>query len=258
MVRGSYRTLVFLLTLTATYPAFAQDTSSGGPDSVTAGPYGVPRLVMNEGGSWEEPIKVFENEKAVTYVPDITSPGWAQWHVALFRSEGIYFTYLYIYWKDTRVTARVTLYVYTKADKVKVVFSFMGPIETFDVAKAPLPIARSIPKITAIVQDQSDRFQGQTIQEFARSQREIVARMALCSSSPDACPTTEPNGSGNSSKSGITPPVPIYTPEAKFSDEARRSKIGGVVLVSVVVSTDGNARDVKVVRSLGHGLDEIG
>jgi TonB family protein len=234
-----------------------QDMSSGGADSVVAGPYGVPRLVMNEGGFWEEPIKVFENEQVITYVPDITTSGWAQWHIATFRAEGSYFTYLYVYRKDTRVTARVTITVYTAASKVRIIFSAIGPIKTFDIPKAPAVIALSIPHITAIVQDQADRFQGQTIEEAAKAQREAMGRLTFCYFNPEACSDTKPNRMKDPGKnSAISPPKPIFTPEAVYSEQGRIAKIEGIVLLSAVITTDGYAKDVKVTRPLGYGLDE--
>jgi periplasmic protein TonB len=55
---------------------------------------------------------------------------------------------------------------------------------------------------------------------------------------------------------GIVPPVPIYAPEAEFSDEARRSKYQGVCLISIIVDTHGNPQNPRVVQRLGMGLDE--
>jgi periplasmic protein TonB len=55
---------------------------------------------------------------------------------------------------------------------------------------------------------------------------------------------------------GVTAPIPIYTPEAEFSDEARRQKYQGVCLVGLIVDTRGNPQNVHVVRALGMGLDE--
>ena len=54
----------------------------------------------------------------------------------------------------------------------------------------------------------------------------------------------------------ISPPIPINNVEAEFSDEARRAKYQGVVLVSVIVDAQGNPQDPRVVRALGMGLDE--
>jgi TonB family protein len=55
---------------------------------------------------------------------------------------------------------------------------------------------------------------------------------------------------------GVAPPVPIYAPEAEFSDEARRSKYQGVCLISIIVDTQGNPQNPRVVQRLGMGLDE--
>jgi TonB family protein len=55
---------------------------------------------------------------------------------------------------------------------------------------------------------------------------------------------------------GVTNPVPLVTPEAEFSDEARRSKYQGVCMISIVVDAQGYPRNPRVLRSLGMGLDE--
>jgi protein TonB len=54
----------------------------------------------------------------------------------------------------------------------------------------------------------------------------------------------------------ISAPIPLNNVEAEFSDEARRAKYQGVVLVSVIVDAQGNPQDPRVVRALGMGLDE--
>jgi protein TonB len=55
---------------------------------------------------------------------------------------------------------------------------------------------------------------------------------------------------------GVTAPRAIYQPEPEYSDEARKAKFQGSVVLWLVVGPDGRPRDVKVVRSLGMGLDE--
>ncbi|MGA3046857.1 MAG: energy transducer TonB [Terracidiphilus sp.] len=59
-------------------------------------------------------------------------------------------------------------------------------------------------------------------------------------------------GSGDYDK----PPVPIHQENAEYSDEARRNRITGVVLISLLVGTDGLPTDLHVVKSVGAGLDE--
>lgn len=48
----------------------------------------------------------------------------------------------------------------------------------------------------------------------------------------------------------------VYCPSAQFSDEAVKAKFEGTVLLSLIVTTEGRASDVRVVRGLGMGLDE--
>ena len=55
---------------------------------------------------------------------------------------------------------------------------------------------------------------------------------------------------------GVSDPVPIFRPEPEYSEEARKAKFQGSVLLSIVIGPDGKTRDVKVLRPLGLGLDE--
>jgi protein TonB len=55
---------------------------------------------------------------------------------------------------------------------------------------------------------------------------------------------------------GVSAPRPIYDPDPEYSEEARKEKFQGAVLLWVVVGADGKPRDIRVQRSLGMGLDE--
>jgi TonB family protein len=55
---------------------------------------------------------------------------------------------------------------------------------------------------------------------------------------------------------GVTAPVPLYKPEPEYSEEARKAKYQGAVVLRLVVDSSGRPRDLKVIRSLGLGLDE--
>jgi TonB family protein len=55
---------------------------------------------------------------------------------------------------------------------------------------------------------------------------------------------------------GLVLPVALYKPEPEYSDEARRARLSGEVLVQLIIDETGHTRDLKVVRSLGLGLDE--
>lgn len=51
-------------------------------------------------------------------------------------------------------------------------------------------------------------------------------------------------------------PEAIYSPEPSFSDEARKAKFQGIVMLMVVVGEDGRPYNIRVRQSLGMGLDE--
>jgi periplasmic protein TonB len=55
---------------------------------------------------------------------------------------------------------------------------------------------------------------------------------------------------------GVSAPKILYKLEPEFSEEARKNKFQGNVMLRVVVGTDGKTHDISVVRSLGMGLDE--
>jgi periplasmic protein TonB len=55
---------------------------------------------------------------------------------------------------------------------------------------------------------------------------------------------------------GVTPPQLVYKVEPEFSEEARKAKYQGVVLLSIIVDSSGSVRSVRVLQSLGLGLDE--
>ena len=55
---------------------------------------------------------------------------------------------------------------------------------------------------------------------------------------------------------GVRAPRPVFSPDPEFSEEARRNKFQGNVVLRIVVGADGRTHDVAVLRSLGMGLDE--
>lgn len=56
---------------------------------------------------------------------------------------------------------------------------------------------------------------------------------------------------------GITsPPVLIEKREPDYTPEARQAKYQGPVVLYVVIGADGAARNIRVLRSLGLGIDE--
>ncbi|HEX5230567.1 MAG TPA: energy transducer TonB [Bryobacteraceae bacterium] len=55
---------------------------------------------------------------------------------------------------------------------------------------------------------------------------------------------------------GVSPPSILYKVEPEYSEEARKAKFQGTVLLFVVVDEKGNPRDIKILRPLGLGLDQ--
>jgi protein TonB len=55
---------------------------------------------------------------------------------------------------------------------------------------------------------------------------------------------------------GVSAPVVLFAPEPEFSEEARKEKVSGNVLVYLQVDRQGRPAHVRVLRGLGMGLDE--
>lgn len=55
---------------------------------------------------------------------------------------------------------------------------------------------------------------------------------------------------------GVSDPIPIYKPEPEYSEEARKAKFQGAVMLQIIIDENGRTRDIRVLRPLGLGLDE--
>jgi len=55
---------------------------------------------------------------------------------------------------------------------------------------------------------------------------------------------------------GVQAPKAIDTPDPEYSEEARKAKYQGVVVLWLVVGPDGRPKNIKVERPLGMGLDQ--
>jgi TonB family protein len=64
------------------------------------------------------------------------------------------------------------------------------------------------------------------------------------------------NATGEHGGPRVTAPVLTKAVDAEFSDEARRSQLSGVAVVSLVVDTDGLPKHIRSVLPLGYGQDE--
>ena len=55
---------------------------------------------------------------------------------------------------------------------------------------------------------------------------------------------------------GVSAPRVLYQPDPEYSEEARKAKYQGTVVLWMIVDQNGRPRDIRVQRSLGMGLDE--
>jgi protein TonB len=55
---------------------------------------------------------------------------------------------------------------------------------------------------------------------------------------------------------GVSAPRVLYAPDPDYTEEARRAKYQGKVVLWLIVGADGRPRDMKVARALGMGLDQ--
>ncbi|MFZ3214808.1 MAG: energy transducer TonB [Candidatus Acidiferrales bacterium] len=60
----------------------------------------------------------------------------------------------------------------------------------------------------------------------------------------------------NAGTGGYGYPACIYCPQAQYSDEAVKAKYQGTVTLVAIITADGKATDIQVLKGLGLGLDE--
>ena len=88
---------------------------------------------------------------------------------------------------------------------------------------------------------------------------ELLLLLGLAQQTP-AADTVPPSPAGPTGIQRIgrdvAAPVPIYRPDPAYSVQASKGKCQGTVIVALVVDETGAARDIRVVKPLGMGLDE--
>lgn len=55
---------------------------------------------------------------------------------------------------------------------------------------------------------------------------------------------------------GVSAPRPVFDPDPEYSEEARKAKYQGSVLLWAIIDAEGRPRNLRIARSLGMGLDE--
>jgi TonB family protein len=97
-----------------------------------------------------------------------------------------------------------------------------------------------------------------------RSVSLVLACLFLCIVTPQASPV-EAAGSGQSQVApqqnpdasgkyhvgdGVSPPKLLYAPDPEYTDQARRKRLQGKIVLSLTVDTKGKPQDVRVLHSL--------
>lgn len=86
-----------------------------------------------------------------------------------------------------------------------------------------------------------------------------IADLTLGLGIPDAPPLLARGGSGRGPfqvGGDVTPPVKVYYPSPPYTEEARQSRIQGVVILEAIIDALGNVSDVRVLKGLPDGLSE--
>jgi TonB family protein len=60
----------------------------------------------------------------------------------------------------------------------------------------------------------------------------------------------------NAGRDGVGVPACVYCPNPTFTEEAVKARYQGVVVLRIIVTADGRATNISVVKGLGLGLDE--
>ncbi len=87
----------------------------------------------------------------------------------------------------------------------------------------------------------------------------VVLTAASCVSGQDqpaANSQTAPSPEVYKIGTGVTPPRPIRQTDPEFSEQARKQHFQGTCILGLIVGEDGMPRNIRIIKPLGHGLDE--
>lgn len=88
---------------------------------------------------------------------------------------------------------------------------------------------------------------------------EVKFQMADQPSATDTATTPAPDSTISPLRrvgGGVSQPKALFVVDPQFSEQARKEKFGGMVLVNLIVDTNGMPRNVHILRGIGMGLDE--
>ncbi len=101
-------------------------------------------------------------------------------------------------------------------------------------------------------------FAGDRPRPAGRARRIAAALLVVAGALWTACDNspTEPCPGPMAVSGNVTPPVKIYTPQPQYTEEARRARIQGVVILQTIIDCRGDVTEVTVLKGLPMGLTE--
>jgi TonB family protein len=117
----------------------------------------------------------------------------------------------------------------------------------------PQPVAPS--SISPLVESFAPREDASDERKFVDEGPSGLSGPPEVSSAPSGITDTEVVGTVTARDVDVQPRV-LSKPRPTYTPDALEEEIQGAVLVSAVLGADGVVRDVRVLRGLGHGLDE--
>jgi len=118
-------------------------------------------------------------------------------------------------------------------------------------------------RVTELVRQEPDAALFAISDEYKLFKETVQGLAAQSSGEPDGAlgtnmggtPGLQSAGIAQAGIAGVTAPRCLYCPEPSYSEEARKAKIGGIVVLKVVVTANGRAENVQVVKGPGSGLE---
>jgi len=197
---------------------------------------------------------IYRDSHVEMSIPDFTTDYGLVERPAVFTVSGTYTFMLYTYYIDSFKTNRSLVTGNARTGEVSYhsmddMGGIWGSLIRYD-KNNPLPshLAAAVSAYVKLLNSLADS------KEVKAAAREMSPPLA----SKTVAPQDGGGGLNGLHKIGgaVSAPVLIYSVEPQFSEEARRIKFGGGVLVNLWVDTNGLPTHVRVIRGVGHGLDE--
>jgi TonB family protein len=109
-------------------------------------------------------------------------------------------------------------------------------------------------RVTDLARQEPDAALFAIPEEYKLFKETVQQPLAQGSGAPDGAPPAT-TGIAQAGLGGVTAPRCVYCPQPSYSEEARKAKIAGIVVLKIVVTADGRAENVQIVKGPGAGLE---